>query len=215
MGIVVRIRGGKTRLTTLKHAHRSVVIGAGVYLVAVFGYCAYNYATTRAEVRKELDHRLMVGARATLLLADEHVSRPNPLEVMGESAYMAMLLRMNAYIEEANLDFIYTMAEEDGVIYFTASTFPRKMPRKKLHALRVCGRESRAQRMPRKRRDHLRGLHRQRRLLSLGVHTGEKRGRRRFQGAENANPTRPPVLMSSSRWLMRPARRNGPFMARN
>ena len=42
---------------------------------------------------------------------------------MGESAYMAMLLRMNAYIEEANLDFIYTMAEEDGVIYYTASTF--------------------------------------------------------------------------------------------
>ena len=123
MGIVVRIRGGKTRLTTLKHAHRGVVIGAGVYLVAVFGYCAYNYATTRAEVRKELDHRLMVGARATLLLADEHVSWPNPLEVTGESAYKAMLLRMNAYIEEANLDFIYTMAEEDGVIYFTASTF--------------------------------------------------------------------------------------------
>ncbi|TDI36192.1 MAG: methyl-accepting chemotaxis protein [Acidobacteria bacterium] len=110
-------------MTTLKHAHRGVVIGAGLYLVAVFGYCAYNYATTRAGLLKELDHRLMVGARATLLLADEHVSRPNPLEVMGESAYMAMLLRMNAYIEEANLDFIYTMAEEDGVIYFTASTF--------------------------------------------------------------------------------------------
>ena len=113
-------------MTTLKQAHRGVVIGAGLYFVAVFGYCAYNYAMTRAELLKELDHRLMVGARATLLLADEHVSRPNPLEVMGESAYRAMLLRMNAYIEEANLDFIYTMAEKDGVIYFTASTFSEK-----------------------------------------------------------------------------------------
>ena len=110
-------------MTTLKHAHRGVFIGAGFYFAAVIGYCVYNYAATRAELLKELDHRLMVGARAALLLADEHVSRPDPLEVMGESAYMAMLLRMNAYIEEANLDFIYTMAEEDGVIYYTASTF--------------------------------------------------------------------------------------------
>ena len=110
-------------MTTLKHAHRGVFIGAGFYFAAVIVYCVYNYAATRAELLKELDHRLMVGARAALLLADEHVSRPDPLEVMGESAYMAMLLRMNAYIEEANLDFIYTMAEEDGVIYYTASTF--------------------------------------------------------------------------------------------
>ena len=110
-------------MTTLKHAHRGIFIGAGFYFAAVIGYCVYNYAATRAELLKELDHRLMVGARAALLLADEHVSRPDPLEVMGESAYMAMLLRMNAYIEEANLDFIYTMAEEDGVIYYTASTF--------------------------------------------------------------------------------------------
>ena len=113
-------------MTTLKHAHRGVFIGAGFYFAAVIGYCVYNYATTRAELLKELDHRLMVGARAALLLADEYVSRPDPLEVMGESAYMAMLLRMNAYIEEANLDFIYTMAEEDGVIYYTASTFSKE-----------------------------------------------------------------------------------------
>ena len=92
-------------------------------LISTYWNFRYNYAATRAELLKELDHRLMVGARAALLLADEHVSRPDPLEVMGESAYMAMLLRMNAYIEEANLDFIYTMAEEDGVIYYTASTF--------------------------------------------------------------------------------------------
>ena len=117
------IRRGKTRVITLKHAHRGVAIGAGFYFVAVIGYCVYNYATTRAELLKEIDHRLIVGARATLLMAGEHVSRPNPLEVMDASAYMAMLLRMNAYVEAANLDFIYTMAEEDGIIYYTASNF--------------------------------------------------------------------------------------------
>ena len=129
--MVVRIQSWKNApVTTLKHAHRGVFIGAGFYFAAVIGYCVYNYAATRAELLKELDHRLMVGARAALLLADEHVSRPDPLEVMGESAYMAMLLRMNAYIEEANLDFIYTMAEEDGVIYTQRTQrppFPRKM----------------------------------------------------------------------------------------
>ena len=51
-------------MTTLKHAHRGVFIGAGFYFAAVIVYCVYNYAATRAELLKELDHRLMVGARA-------------------------------------------------------------------------------------------------------------------------------------------------------
>ena len=96
------------------------------YFAAVTAYCLYSYFTTRAELLAEIDHRLMVGARATLLMSEEHVSRVNPLEVMDESAYKELLERMNAYVEEANLAFVYIMAEKDGAIYFTASSYSQE-----------------------------------------------------------------------------------------
>ena len=135
-------------MTSLKHAHRGVVIGALFYFAAVTAYCLYSYFTTRAELLAEIDHRLMVGARATLLMSEEHVSRVNPLEVMDESAYTQLLERMNAYVEEANLAFVYIMAEKDGAIYFTASSYSQEESGgEQYHALRISGREPGASRM--------------------------------------------------------------------
>ncbi len=45
------------RVTSLKHAHRGVVIGAVFYFAAVSAYCLYSYFTRRAELLAEIDHR--------------------------------------------------------------------------------------------------------------------------------------------------------------
>ncbi len=108
----------------MRSKYRGLAFGVAFYLLAVTSYCVFNYLMTKAKLLAEVDQRLMAGARAALLIAPEELSIPDPKKVMGESAYMDLLERMNAYVKDAGIDFIYTMAQDDeGKIYFSASSF--------------------------------------------------------------------------------------------
>ena len=102
---------------------KQLAVGIAAYLIGALIFIAITYFNTHQHLISDIDTRLQLAAYATksLLGDDLHSAALNPNSMSATEDY-ATSLQLTEFARNIGIDYVYSMIERDGEIYFVTST---------------------------------------------------------------------------------------------
>ena len=95
-----------------------------IYLLGVTGYTVYRYQMELKERLKEIDHRLLIGARQIpFTLSPDFPSRCKTKSSISQSEHSENMERLNKFVRSGNYEYFYTIHLIDGELCYTSTSY--------------------------------------------------------------------------------------------
>ena len=95
-----------------------------IYLIGVIAYTVYRYNMELKEKLKEIDHRLLIGAKQIkFILPEDFPARCKAKDSISREEHVKNMHRLNKYVNSGNYEYFYTIHKIDGEMCYTSTSY--------------------------------------------------------------------------------------------